>query len=306
MIYTCTLTPAIDYRIELDDFKLNQLNRANFTKYSAGGKGINVSIILNHLGVTNKALGFMGGFTGEYLKNYLIEKHQLDVDFTKTFAPTRINVKLSLDQSDTEINAKSPMVSEAEFKALITKINELNENDLFILGGSSIDKNYDAFKTIAEICFKKNTPFVIDGEKDNLLKTLPFKPLLIKPNRYELESIFNVTIDSDKAIVHYAKELIKLGAQNVIVSLSDKGSYLINNESVYHAKPIRIKALNTVGAGDSMVAGFIAEYVKNKDIKSSYAMSVAAGTATAMSYDLATKDEILNCLKRVEIEEVNL
>jgi 1-phosphofructokinase len=294
MIYTCTLNPAIDYRLELDTFKIGALNRANFNKYSGGGKGINVSILLKELGKNNIALGFIGGFTGTYLEAYL----------KKTYDLTRINVKLQITDENTEINAKAPKVTEDEFIDLFNKVNQLNHDDLFILGGSTIDPVYDAYKVLAESCYNHDVPFIIDTEKNNLLKTLPFKPLLIKPNRFELEQLTNQAIDDESSLLKAAKNLLEKGAQNIIVSLGKDGSYFINKEVIYKAKPIKGVALNPVGAGDSMVAGFVSEYVTSKDLLKSYKMSIAAGTATAFSYSIATKEKVMTLLDQVQIEEV--
>lgn len=304
MIYTCTLNPAIDYRLELDHFELGALNRATFNKFSGGGKGINVSILLKELGTPNIALGFIGGFTGQYLKSYLKETYDLSMQFTEISDLTRINVKLQITDENTEVNAKAPKVLEEEFIQLFNQVNQLTRDDLFILGGSGINPEYDAYKVLAESCYHHQVPFIIDTEKTNLLKTLPFKPLLIKPNKFELEQLTAQPIKNETDLIVAARHLIDLGAQNIIVSLGKDGSYFINETMVYKAKPIKGVALNPVGAGDSMVAGFVSEYIKTRDLLKSYIMSIASGTATAFSYSIATKDDVLKVLKKVEIEEV--
>ncbi|MFP4287411.1 MAG: 1-phosphofructokinase family hexose kinase [Candidatus Izemoplasmataceae bacterium] len=306
MIYTCTLNPAIDYRLELDTFSLGALNRASFNKFSGGGKGINVSILLKELGVDNTALGFVGGFTGAYLKDYLKETYDLKMAFTPIKDLTRINVKLQIKSDNTEVNAKAPVVSKEEFDDLVSKVNELGKDDLFILGGSTIEPKYDAYLVLAEKCFNNQVPFVIDTEKENLLKTLPFKPFLIKPNRYELEQLTNQSIHNEFDLIKAAKDLLVKGAQNIIVSLGKEGSYFINDTLILKALPIKGKALNPVGAGDSMVAGFVSEYIRSKDLIKSYKMSIASGTATAFSYSIAKKETVHKYLKNVKIEEVKV
>jgi len=304
MIYTCTLNPAIDYRLEVDHFQLEALNRANFNKYSAGGKGINVSIMLNHLKVDNIALGFMGGFTGTYLKDYLTHEHKITVDFTKIEDNTRINVKLHTYQKDTEINALAPKVTEEEVNNLLKQIKTLSSSDILVIAGSSVKYKENLYKKIIDICASQSLQFVIDAERSLLLESLAYKPLLIKPNLYELESLFEKELKTEEAIIEAGKRLIQKGAQNIIVSLGKDGSIFMNRDVIYQAQPIQGHVLNTVGAGDSMVGGFIAGVHAGKSLKDAYKQAVACGTATAFSYNLGTKQEIEDNLKKVKIEEV--
>ncbi len=303
MIYTCTLNPAIDYRLEVDDFQLGKLNRATFNKFSAGGKGINVSLVLKALGLESIALGFMGGFTGIYLQQYLTEVHQLKNDYTIIKAPTRINVKLA-SKENTEINAVAPTVSREERDLLIGKIDQLTEKDLLVLAGSSIEADDNFYELIAKTCAKNNVPFIIDAEEENLRKSIVHKPLLVKPNIHELERYYKVTINDEASIVTHAKKLVQEGANHVIVSLGRDGAYYVSKTHVYRAKPVEGIALNPVGAGDSMVAGFIFGMLENQSPKESFKLAVASGTAAAFSYDLASQEAVETILPNVEINEV--
>ena len=304
MIYTCTLNPAIDYRMELDHFKEETLNRTTFNKYSAGGKGINVSIVLKHLGIDNQALGFMGGFTGTYLKTYLQNNYHLDVNFTPIEDNTRINVKLNIAKRDTEINAQSPHVKESEVKQLLSKIKSLNEQDVLVLAGSSVKSDIDLYDAIIKQCHEQNIAFVIDTEKERLLNSLSYQPLLIKPNLFELESLFEKPLSTDDDIIQAGKKLLEMGAQNIIISLGKDGSLFMNKDKVLKADPIYGEVKNTVGAGDSMVAGFVGAYTSKQPIEEAYKQAVACGTATAFSYDLGNKAEIEQIKKQVKIIEV--
>ena len=304
MIYTCTMNPAIDYRMEFEQVQLGELNRTTYNRLSAGGKGINVSIVLNHLGSQTKALGFMGGFTGVFLERYLLETHQLLSAFTPIKDTTRINVKLSEDRRETELNAKAPEVTETEFANLMKEFDALTANDVLVLAGSSVKVKENPYELIAKFCFERNIPFVVDVEKSALKKSLPYQPLLIKPNLFELETFFSVNIKKEEDIIKFGQKLRTMGAKNIIISLGKDGSYFINNKGVFKAKAITGEAKNPVGAGDSMVAGFLHEYQISGDEVSAYRMAVAAGTASAFSFDLASKEEIKDMLKNVEIIEV--
>lgn len=304
MIYTCTMNPAIDYRMEFEKVNLGELNRTVYNRFSAGGKGINVSIVLGHLGSQTKALGFMGGFTGVFLKGYLLDTYQLPSSFTPINDTTRINVKLSEGHRETELNAKAPEVTEEEFARFMKEFDVLREEDVLVLAGSAVKVEEDPYETIAKLCDERKIPFVVDVEKDALRRSLPYKPLLIKPNRYELETFFGVSISNEKELITYGQKLLDLGARNSIISLGKDGSYLISEKGIYRAKAIQGEAKNPVGAGDSMVAGFLHEYTKSKDVVKAYKMAVASGTASAFSYNLASKEEIETMLHKVEIVEV--
>lgn len=302
MIMTVTLNPAVDCLLELDAFETGKLNRARYQKFSAGGKGINVSMILKRLGSESIATGFIGGFTGEFILAEL-KKASLSTNFIQIKEATRLNVKLEVfDQ--TEINASSPKVSDEEFNALLDTIHHLSNDDLLVLAGSSIEDR-NAYLKIVKIALEKNIPFVCDVEKKALSQLLPFQPLLIKPNIHELESFMGASLNSEKEILNAGKKLLNMGAQNIIISLGKKGSYFINKDHIYQAAPIDGHAKNAVGAGDSMIGGFLSEYMKTKNVYEAYKWAVASGTATAFSYQLGTFDEIKVLYEHVEIKEIS-
>ncbi len=289
MIYTLTLNPAVDYYVTLDDFTIGKVNRTKSEKISFGGKGINVSLVLKELGVKSIAMGFVGGFTGEAIENHLIQ-NDVDCDFVKIAVNTRINVKLN----DTDINATGPDVSQDELERLYKKLDNLCDEDTLILSGSvpkSLPQNI--YSTIIERLQNKSINFVVDAEKNLLLETLKYKPFLIKPNHHELGDIFGVAINNFEDAVFYAKTLKQKGAKNVMVSLGEKGAVLLDeNGKTYIQEAPKGQVISTVGAGDSAVAAFLAEYLNSNDYKNSLKLAVAAGSATAFSNGLATRDKI--------------
>ncbi|WP_342429664.1 1-phosphofructokinase [Neobacillus sp. FSL H8-0543] len=300
MIYTVTLNPSLDYIVELDQIALGELNRTNKETKFPGGKGINVSQVLKRLDVNNKALGFLGGFTGDYIESYL---HSLDIqtEFVRIPEDTRINVKLK-SEKETEINAKGPSITAENFEALKSKIRELTNADLLVLAGSIPSSLPDStYEELVKICNENGTRFVVDAEGDLLKKVLPFKPFLIKPNHHELGDLFNTEITSCEEVIPYGKELIKSGAQNVIVSLADKGAVLITKDKAIIASVPKGKVQSSVGAGDSMVAGFLATYEKTKSIEEAFRFSVAAGSATAFSIGLCTHESVEGLLSQVQL-----
>jgi len=303
MIITVTLNPAVDYLLELDEFSEGKLNRARYQEFSAGGKGINVSLILKTLNIDTLATGFLGGFTGDFIRNQLndaeVKNHFISIQDT-----TRVNVKLET-LSQTEINAKAPKVNDAEFKALLDYVYTLKSDDILVLAGSSIEDR-NAYLKLVKIAIEKSISFVCDVEKRTLAQLLPFQPLLVKPNKYELETFIGHPLQEEAAIVSAAKNLQSLGAQNVLVSLGKEGSLMVTADAVYKAYPIKGHAKNAVGAGDSMIGGFLAEYSQSNNLLSAYKKAVACGTATAFSYTLATASEIASIESQVRIEKVML
>lgn len=304
MIYTCTLNPSIDYVVNLEEFNESKLNRADKYDLVPGGKGINVSLVLNNLGVKSKLLGFLGGFTGNYLYNELLKKDNLLIDFTHIEGTTRINIKLK-SGNETEVNMSGPVILKEECDDLLSKVSEVTKNDVFILSGSvpsSIKGNI--YVEIAKIVKEKNAKLIVDSTKRNLMDTLEYKPFLIKPNKEEFEEIFDVKINKIEDIVYYSKKLQKLGAENVLVSLGGEGSVLVTKDKTYKVSPIIGNVINTVGAGDSMVSGFIHEYLLSKCFKSALKFGSACGSATAFSEGLATKEKIEEIIKNIEIKEI--
>lgn len=303
MIYTLTLNPSIDYIVKLDTLQSGELNRSiNETKFP-GGKGINVSRVLKELEVTSKALGFNGGFTGKYIEEYLLND-KIETDFVKVKEDTRINIKIKTGQ-ETEINAKGPSISEHEFDLLKEKIAQITSEDLLVLSGSipsTLPKT--TYEELVKICKENGVEFVVDAEGELLKKVLIHHPFLIKPNHHELGELFQTSLSSSEEVIPYGRKLVEMGAKNVIVSLADKGAVFINENMGLIAEVPKGKVKNSVGAGDSMVAGFLAAFEKTSDLKEAFRYSVAAGSATAFSLGLCTKEKIEELLIQVHIKKI--
>lgn len=297
MIYTLTLNPAIDYYIAVDDLKTGEVNRTKTEQIRFGGKGINVSLVLRELGIKSPALGFVGGFTGEALENHL-KQNGIDCDFVKIAGNTRINVKLN----DTDVNSAGPDISDNELQQLYKRLDSLKNGDFLVLSGSvpkSLPQNI--YETILARLNNKGIEFVVDAEKELLLGTLKYNPFLIKPNHHELGEIFGIEIsDFDTAII-FAKKLQDMGAINVMVTLGELGAVLVcpNGETYTQAAP-KGEVISAVGAGDSAIAAILAAYLNGGDYKECLKYAVAAGSATAFSDGLATKDMIVKILKSEE------
>jgi 1-phosphofructokinase len=303
MIYTLTLNPSVDYIVQLESFQLGELNRSLSEAKFPGGKGINVSRVLKNLGVTSQALGFVGGFTGDYIEEYL-QREEIETNFVKISADSRINIKLKTGV-ETEINAGGPRISEQDFQVLKGKISKLAETDLLVLAGSIPSTLPETtYEEIIKICKESGVNFIVDAEGDLLKKVLPYQPLLIKPNHHELGEFFETTISNTEEVIPYGKKLVEMGAKNIIVSLADKGAVLINKDTVLMAEVPRGQVKNSVGAGDSMVAGFIAAYQRTQDLREAFRYSVASGSATAFSLGLCTQEKIDQLLLQVQIKEV--
>lgn len=305
MIYTVTLNPAIDYVITLDKLNTGSINRIDSENVYPGGKGINVSCILNELGFESCALGFISGFSGDFIKNSLY-KRGINTDFIELENGfTRINVKIK-SKEETEINGQGPNISDEKLELLYKKIDKLNNKDILILAGSipnTLDEKL--YENIMKKIADKGIRVVVDATKDLLLNVLKYNPFLIKPNNYELEEIFNVKLKSIEDITFYAKKLQHMGAKNVLVSRGKDGALLVTEDNkVYISNVGKGKVINSVGAGDSMVAGFVGEYMVSNDFKLALRMGSACGSATAFSSDLAKRDFIESMLKQIEVDEV--
>ena len=299
MIYTITTNPAIDYILRFDKFEDGATIRANEDEKYPGGKGIMASKILHNLGENPVNLGFVGGFIGEYIANS-IRDLGLDEKFVRIKENSRINVKLKYDK-ETEINAKGPKISKEEVEKFFDSLKEIKNGDVIVISGSlpySLDSDF--YKKVIE---KTEADFTIDIADKKLLDYLAYKPLLVKPNEEELGKIFQTEIN-DENLVEYARKLNELGAKNVIVSLGAKGSIFVDENHAYRAKPIEGKLVNSVGAGDSMVGGFVYGMVNKLDKIDAYKLAVACGTATAFSPDIANRDMINQILNKVEVEEI--
>ena len=300
MIYTVTFNPALDYVMIIDEFKSGNVNRCENEFLNPGGKGINVSTMLSELGEENIALGFIAGFTGRELVSKLNER-KIKTDFIELKdGLTRINVKIK-GNIESEINAKGPNIDKEDLQKLLIQIDNLKDEDILILAGSipsSIDD--DIYEQIMKRLSEKNVHVVVDATKDLLKNVLKYKPFLIKPNHHELAEFFDVKINSDEEIVEYAKKLQEMGAENVLVSMAADGAILVTKENeVIKTNTPKGKVVNSVGAGDSMVAGFIYGYLKNKDYKEALRFGSAAGSASAFSESIATKEKVEELLKEL-------
>ncbi len=298
MIYTLTVNPSIDYIVAVEDFKLGLTNRTSGEKLLPGGKGINVSQVLKNLGVENTALGFVAGFTGDALVREL-ERRGIKQEFIHIKnGMTRINVKLtSID--GTEINGQGPDISKEDMESLFLRLDQLEDGDVLFLAGSIPGLlPSDLYQKIMVRLEKKDILFVVDATRELLTNVLEYHPFLIKPNNHELGEIFGVELRTRESVVPYAKKLQEMGARNVLISMAGEGSVLVAEDGsiVSHEAPKGV-LVNGVGAGDSMVAGFMAGYMKTKDYAYAYRMGASAGSASAFSEDLATEQEIKKVMR---------
>lgn len=300
MIYTVTFNPSIDYIMFASDFELNGLNRATETFKFAGGKGINVSRVLKTLNVPSTALGFAGGFPGQFISDTL-KKSGIQTDFIEVDEDTRINVKLKTGD-ETEINAPGPNISQTQFENLLNQLRHTSTKDIVVVAGS-IPKSVptDAYEQIAKITQQTGAQLVVDAEKDLVESILRYNPLFIKPNKHELEVMFDTTINSDEDVIYYAQEIMKRGASSVIVSLGGEGAVYVDRKYSLKASVPHGQAVNTVGSGDSTVAGMIAGLETGLTIEASFKQAVSAGTATAFNDDLASYQAIEDIKEQVTI-----
>ena len=295
MIYTLTFSPALDLCMWADEINFNKTNRSKKEQINVGGKGINVSLVLKELEVYSVALGFVGGFVGEEIEKRLNEAG-LKTDFVRINANSRINVKL-MGNIETEINAKGPNLTDKDLELLLQKLSLLQSGDTLIISGSIKDGVIDK---ILSALSGKQIKTVVDTAGANLLSSLKYKPFFIKPNKQEIEQMLNIKCNSIEDVSYYAQKLIDLGAKNVAVTLGKDGVLFKNKDTEIYMKAPSGKVLNTVGAGDSFVAGFIAGYLENKDFTFALKLGTAAGSATAFSLSLATRDEIKAVFDSIE------
>lgn len=304
MIYTVTLNPALDYFMNYEELALGEVNRTGKTQISAGGKGIMESRMLSLIGAKSKALGFLGGFSGQYIKDFLNE-NQIDSDFTEIEGLTRINVKLKSQENETSLDAAGPKLQESEINHFLKKFDHLKEDDIVVFAGT-IPKSLgeDFYERLIAKVQKQKATFVMDVDGQKLLDSLPAHPLLIKPNREELEAIFETSFKNNEQIIPYGQKLLEMGAQNVIVSMAGDGALLFTNEKVYFAQGIKGELKNSIGAGDSTVAGFLAEYSQSKDPLLAFRQAIACGTSKAFSDDMPSRAFLEEIYKKVNISEV--
>lgn len=300
MIYTVTFNPALDYVVWVDHFTTGSVNRTAEEKIFYGGKGINVSAVLASLGYPSTALGFVAGFTGDE-----IERGVKTLGFSSDFirvkkGMSRINVKLKSEE-ESEINGRGPEITTEDVNELFRKLEHLKAEDILVLSGSipaTIDSRI--YEMILEKLEGRGILAVVDAEKDLLLNVLKYNPFLIKPNNHELGEMFGVVLENETAIVEYARRLQDMGARNVLVSMAGDGAMLVaENKEVYHLGVAKGIVRNSVGAGDSMVAGFLAGYLENKDYAHALRLGTAAGGATAFSDGLGTREEIMRLYQEV-------
>ncbi|SDB34845.1 1-phosphofructokinase [Butyrivibrio sp. INlla16] len=297
MIYTVTFNPAIDYIVRMDKpLDPGMTNRSVSEDCFFGGKGINVSTILKNLGIENTALGFAAGFTGEAIVESVKNKGILADFIMLKDGISRINVKIKSEQ-ETEINAQGPVITDEAYNELLCKLDSLKEGDMLILAGSIPSTlPSDVYEIILDRLKDKGVTFVVDATKDLLMNVLKYHPFLIKPNNHELGEMFGTVLKTDDEIEEHAKKLQEMGARNVLISMAGDGAMLITEDGQrFRVGVPKGKVKNSVGAGDSMVAGFVAGYMKTKDYKVALNMGTAAGSATAFSDDLAT-GELINSI----------
>jgi len=305
LIYTVTLNPAVDLMITTDQVHLGKLNRASNENYIVGGKGINISVLLNELNHQTTATGFIGGFSGEYIRQQL-EDIGIIQKFISIDGISRINVKLKADE-ETEINGSGPEIKEKEFHRLINLLNNnLSEDDIIFLSGNNANGlTDDSYEKIAKISYENNSKLIVDTNKNLLTDCLKYTPFLIKPNRHELEEIFKCQMHNDDDIIHYAKKLQEKGALNVLVSKGEEGAVLLTeNGKSYTSNVPEGKVINSVGSGDSMVAGFVFKYLETNDYLESLRFSAASGSATAFSIGVAPKETINKLVDEIQITEI--
>lgn len=293
MVYTVTLNPALDYVMKLKNLRTDDINRTDGEEIYYGGKGINVSVILTQLDIPNTALGFLGGFTGKKLEEMLkSDGISCDFNYLKS-GDTRINVKIKADK-EIDLNACGPEITQEDMQSFLKKLDGIKDGDYLILAGS-IPKTLpdDIYERMLESVSDRKVNCVVDATGDLLKNVLKYRPFLIKPNHHELGDLFSVEIKSDDDIVKYSKKLQEMGAKNVLVSMAKDGAMLTDeNGNVHKIGNAKGKLVNSVGCGDSMVAGFTAGYIKTADYSYALRLGSACGNATAFSEKLATREEI--------------
>ena len=303
MIYTVTFNPSLDYIVTVDDFSLGKVNRTKNEIIFPGGKGINVSMVLKNLGHESCAWGFMAGFTGHEIAR-LLEEKGISSDFIHVKKGlSRINVKLRSSQ-ETEINGQGPEIEEEDIRYLYEKLDMLQQGDVLVLAGSIPDvMPADSYKRIMERLQNRGIDIVVDATRDLLVNVLPYHPFLIKPNNHELGEIFGVTLETTEDILRYARKLQEMGAGNVLVSRAKDGALLLTeNGDYFESLPPQGDVVNSVGAGDSMVAGFVAGYRETGDYEKAFYMGLCCGSASAFSEGMATRDKVVDLLKQMNKE----
>lgn len=293
MIYTMTFNPALDYIVTVDDFCLGQVNRSTEEVIFSGGKGLNVSMVLNNLGVPNVALGFIAGFTGEEIERGMRTKG-CKMDFVRLKEGfSRINLKLRSDV-ETEINGGGPAIDDDALSEMVSKLDGLQEGDVLVISGSIPDGlPHNIYERIMARLQPKNIDIVVDAGKGLLLNAMMYQPFLVKPNQQELSEIFRTPLHTKDEVAEHALQLQEMGGRNILVSMAGNGAVLLTEDGhIFSSRPPEGKVVNSVGAGDSMIAGFLAGWTASGDMQHAFRMGLATGSASAFSMELATKEAV--------------
>lgn len=299
MIFTVTFNPSLDYIVRVDEMRLGTINRTNYEQLLPGGKGINVSIVLGNLGHPSRALGFSAGVTGVALEKLLADAG-VDADLVHVKEGfTRINAKVKAVE-ETELNGQGPRIAPEDVDALFSKLDVLGQDDTLIISGSVPNTlPSDMYEQVMERLAGHGVRIVVDAERDLLTRVLPYRPFLVKPNNHELGDIFGVTLKTRDEVVPYARRMQEMGAQNVLVSMAGEGGVLVAADGqVYQSPAAKGTVVNSVGAGDSCVAGFLAGLMETGSYQTAFRMGLAAGSASAFSDHLATRPEVEDLMSR--------
>lgn len=299
MIFTVTFNPSLDYIVRVDEMRLGTINRTNYEQLLPGGKGINVSIVLGNLGHPSRALGFSAGVTGVALEKLLADAG-VDADLVHVKEGfTRINAKVKAAE-ETELNGQGPRIAPEDVDALFSKLDVLGQDDTLVISGSVPNTlPSDMYEQVMERLAGCGVRIVVDAERDLLTRVLPYRPFLVKPNNHELGDIFGVTLKTRDEVVPYARRMQEMGAQNVLVSMAGEGGVLVAADGqVYQSPAAKGTVVNSVGAGDSCVAGFLAGLMETGSYQTAFRMGLAAGSASAFSDHLATRPEVEDLMSR--------
>lgn len=299
MIFTVTFNPSLDYIVRVDEMRLGTINRTNYEQLLPGGKGINVSIVLGNLGHPSRALGFSAGVTGVALEKLLADAG-VDADLVHVREGfTRINAKVKAVE-ETELNGQGPRIAPEDVDALFSKLDVLGQDDTLVISGSVPNTlPSDMYEQVMERLAGRGVRIVVDAERDLLTRVLPYRPFLVKPNNHELGDIFGVTLKTRDEVVPYARRMQEMGAQNVLVSMAGEGGVLVAADGqVYQSPAAKGTVVNSVGAGDSCVAGFLAGLMETGSYQTAFRMGLAAGSASAFSDHLATRPEVEDLMSR--------
>ena len=299
MIFTVTFNPSLDYIVRVDEMRLGAINRTNYEQLLPGGKGINVSIVLGNLGHPSRALGFSAGVTGAALEKLLADAG-VDADLVHVKEGfTRINAKVKAVE-ETELNGQGPRIAPEDVDALFSKLDVLGQDDTLVISGSVPNTlPSDMYEQVMERLAGHGVRIVVDAERDLLTRVLPYRPFLVKPNNHELGDIFGVTLKTRDEVVPYARRMQEMGAQNVLVSMAGEGGVLVAADGqVYQSPAAKGTVVNSVGAGDSCVAGFLAGLMETGSYQTAFRMGLAAGSASAFSDHLATRPEVEDLMSR--------